>query len=215
MVDNVKRFCNNCQNKTDHTKLFKKENGGSEPYDDEYSISWSDTYILFECNGCHEIHLEKIFWFSEWDDVEKTNFPPRISRKTPKWINSVPKNQKELLEEIYLALAADCKQLAVMGARTLIDLFILDKIGDVGTFNDKMNQLKDKGFISLEQKDYLTAALDTGHAVIHRGFKPSDDIVNKVLDIIENLLINYSLKKIGKELKIITPKRKKRIKKNP
>lgn len=209
MSDIEKRFCNNCQNKTDHTKLLKKVIDGSKPHDDEYSIHWSDTFILFECNGCHEIHLEKIFWFSEWDDVETTNFPPRISRKTPKWINSVPKNQKELLEEIYIALAANCKQLAVMGARTLIDLFILDKIGDVGTFREKMNQLQNRGFISLEQKDYLTVALDTGHAVAHRGFQPSDDIVNKVLDIIENLLINYSLKEIGKELKEITPQRKK------
>ena len=48
----------------------------------------------------------------------------------------------------------------------------------------------------------------TGNAVVHRGFQPSDDIVNKVLDIIENLLITYSLKEIGKELKEITPKRK-------
>jgi hypothetical protein len=159
--------------------------------------------------------LEKIFWFSEWDKSEIKIFPPRISRKTPKWIDSVPKIQKELLEEIYIALAADCKQLAVMGARTLIDLFILDKIGDIGNFTVKMAELQKKGFISKEQNEYLAAALDTGHAVVHRGFKPSDDIVNKVLDIIENLLINYSLKKIGKELKGITPRRKKILTKKP
>jgi len=202
-----KRFCNNCQNKNDHTKLYTKEKKGSETFDQDILIYWSETYNLFECNGCHEIQLEKVFWFSEWEEVETTIFPPRISRKTPKWISSVPKNQKELLEEIYMAIAANCKQLAVMGARTLIDLFILDKIGDRGTFIEKITELQNKGFISLEQKEYLTAALDTGHAVAHRGFKPSDDIVNKILDIIENLLINYSLKVIGEELNDITPKR--------
>jgi len=207
MPDIETRFCNNCQNHTDHTKIYTKTINGCEPPEDDYQISWSDTYSLFECNGCHDIHLEKVSWFSEWDDVETTNYPPRVYRKTPKWIDSVPENQKKLLEEIYRSLAANCKQLAVMGARTLIDLFILDKIGDIGNFEQKMTELQQKGFISIEQKKYLTAALDTGHAVIHRGFQPSDDIVNKVLDIIENLLINYSLNEIGDELNEITPKR--------
>ncbi|MDD2624677.1 MAG: hypothetical protein PHQ02_07650 [Candidatus Riflebacteria bacterium] len=64
-----------------------------------------------------------------------------------------------------------------------------------------------KQFISSEQKQHLKAALDTGHAVIHRGFQPTDDIVNKVIDIIESLLINYSLNKNADELNEITPKR--------
>lgn len=202
------RYCNNCQHKTDHSVLSKNTIDGSEPYDEEYYLSWSNTYTLYECKGCHEVHMEKVFWFSEWDDVEKTVYPPRISRKTPKWIESVPKKQKELLEEIYIALAANCTNLAVMGARSLIDLFILDKIGDVGTFIQKMQKLEESGFISKEQKEYINAALDTGHAVVHRGFNPTDDDVNKVMDIIENLLINYSLKKAGKELEKVTPKRK-------
>jgi uncharacterized protein YutE (UPF0331/DUF86 family) len=208
MEEIVSRFCNNCQHKTDHTILSVNEIKGNEPYDEEYYVSWSNTYTLYECKGCHEVHMEKVFWFSEWDEVEKTIYPPRISRKTPKWIESVPKKQKELLEEIYIALAANCTNLAVMGARSLIDLFILDKIGDSGTFIQKMQKLEENGFISKEQKEYINAALDTGHAVVHRGFNPDDDVVNKVMDIIENLLINYSLKKAGKELKRVTPKRK-------
>jgi len=201
-------FCNKCQNYTDHTKIYtKKVNDGQEKIENDYQLSWSDTYSLFECNGCHDIHLEKVVWFSEWDDVETTNYPPRIYRKTPKWINSVTETQRKLLEEIYRSLAANCKQLAVMGARTLIDLFILDKIGDIGNFEQKMTELQNQQFISSEQKQHLKAALDAGHAVIHRGFQPTDDIVNKVIDIIESLLINYSLNKNADKLNEITPKR--------
>ena len=201
-------FCNKCQNYTDHTEIYtKKVNDGQEKIENDYQLSCSHTYSLFECNGCHDIHLEKVVCFSEWDDVETTNYPPRIYRKTPKWINSVPETQRKLLEEIYRSLAGNCKQLAVMGARTLIDLFILDKIGDIGSYKQKLTKLQEQQFISTEQKQHLTAALDAGHAVIHRGFQPTDDIVNKVIDIIESLLINYSLNKNADELNEITPKR--------
>jgi hypothetical protein len=214
-MENVKTvFCNNCQNKTDHSILFVKNYDGSEcineedPFEQRYYIRWSDTYSMLECNGCHEVHLEKTYYFSEADGVELQVYPPRIARKTPKWITSVPDNQAKLLREIYKALAADCPQLVTMGTRTLIDLFIVDKIGDIGTFDTKMRELESKGFISKIQNEYLSAALETGHAVIHRGFRPNDNVVGKVLDIIENLLINYSLEEVSEELKSVTPKKR-------
>lgn len=207
----IKTFCNNCLNKTDHIKLFSKLTRDEEPYDTEYRISWSNNYELFECCGCHEIHLINTFWFSEWNPGETVIniYPPRISRKLPKWINDIPEDQKALLREIYFALSANSKRLVVMGTRALLDLFINDKIGDIGGFDQKLNELTEKGLISENQKNILSTFLDTGHAVIHRGFYPDDEIVNQVLDIIENILANYSLDKYKNELDAIVPKRKK------
>jgi hypothetical protein len=202
-------FCNNCQNKTDHILLFSKELLGSEELAEDVYLNWSDTYKLYECNGCHEVQLEKIYWFSEWDGVETRYFPPRVYRKTPKWINDIPEKQKTLLKEVYIALAADCISLVLMGSRTLIDLFITDKIGDVGTFIEKLNRLEKNGFVSAVQKRFLSSALNAGNAVIHRGYKPTNEIVNQVLDIIEHLLISYSLEKKEKKIKKATPQRRK------
>ena len=100
-----------------------------------------------------------------------------------------------------------------MGARTLVDMAFLDKIGDAGTFKDKLKALEEQGFIGHRNREVLTAALDAGHAAAHRGHKYSTDQVNQVMDIVENLLqAIYILPHGAASLKMATPLRKTDVK---
>jgi hypothetical protein len=100
-----------------------------------------------------------------------------------------------------------------MGARTLVDMAILDKVGDVGTFEQKLKALEDQGFVSQRNREVLEAALDAGNAAAHRGHGFKAEEVNQVMDIVENLLqAIYVLESAAQKIKSVTPPRKKKTK---
>ena len=131
-----------------------------------------------------------------------------VSRHKPEWFYQIPGSMLSLFKEIYNSLAADTRALPMMGARALLDMVIVDKVGDVGTFNDKLKALESQGFISKKNRETLDAALDAGSAAAHRGYAPKLEEVHAVMDIVENLLqAIYVLDKIAVEIKKSTPAR--------
>jgi hypothetical protein len=113
----------------------------------------------------------------------------------------------ELLSEIYTALHLNSRRLALMGVRTIIDMFVLDKIGDVGTFQQKLQTLVDGGYLGSQQKDILNVALEAGNAAAHRGYKPSSEVLSHVIDVVESLLQSYALEKVSDSVKAKIPSR--------
>jgi len=64
------------------------------------------------------------------------------------------------------------------------------------------------GLVSDEGKETLAAAIEAGHAAMHRGFVANPGQLKVVIDIIENLLLNiYVLPKRSKHLKAGIPPR--------
>jgi hypothetical protein len=115
---------------------------------------------------------------------------------------------RSLLKEVYNSLNADNTALPLMGARALLDMLIVDKVGDVGIFAEKLKALESKGFISKKNREILEVALDAGSAAAHRGYRAKLDDVQAVMDIVENLLqATYVLDKVAVELKKSTPPR--------
>lgn len=208
--------CNKCGHETKHLLLVTRSQYGSAPYDENCDISWETVYDVFECCGCEEVTLRRRFYFSEWNsgDVEIIYYPPRIGRLLPPWKDSLPDDVAALLEEVYTALQADSRRLVMMGARTLIDMIMLNEIGDVGSFAEKLKKLETEGFLSAKNSEVLNAALDVGHAASHRGYCPSGKHVQIVMDIVENLLQATILQKVADDLKKATPQRKRAQKKN-
>jgi hypothetical protein len=114
-----------------------------------------------------------------------------------------------LIYEVYNALHSGGMCLAVMGARTLVDMAIMDKVGDVGSFEEKLEALEQKGFIGKQNRKILLAALEAGHATAHRGHEYTEAQVNQVMDIVENMLqAIYALESCAEQLKKVTPPRK-------
>jgi hypothetical protein len=207
--------CNKCGHETKHLTLLTRKQEGSDDVDfdgyHQHTISWVTFYDVFECCGCEDVSLRRRFHFSEWerDELETNYYPPRISRNFPKWKDELPRDIERLLEEVYVALHADSRVLAMMGARTLIDMVILDKVGDVGSFKKKLSELQSAGYLSDKNRLTLEAALEVGNAASHRGHRPTSKHVYTVMDIVENLMQSTILQSDTDDLKKATPKRSK------
>jgi hypothetical protein len=105
--------CNNCGPDRKHELIQSRKHYGS---DDHSDVSWQTASDMLECCACQEITLRHRFYFSEWEAnaVETTFYPPRIARRLPPWKDKLPLDMVSLLEEVYKALQADSKRLAMM-----------------------------------------------------------------------------------------------------
>jgi len=201
-----KIHCNKCGHETNNEVLLNRTSRGR---DDRYQIDWSTIYDVFECLGCEDVSLRRKHYFSEWGpgEHEEDFYPPRIARRLPKWKTDLSSDIEKLLEEVYTALQADSKSLAMMGARALIDMVIVDKVGDAGSFPKKLTALENAGYLSAKNRATLEAALDVGNAASHRGHRPKTRHVQQVMDIVENLLQSTLLQEVVDDLKDSTPSR--------
>jgi hypothetical protein len=207
----IKAPCNDCGRETKH---FVLKSHSTSVEDEEQGLSWHTRFDLLECCGCEFISLKRTFSFSEYERDQIEYFPPPISRREPNWgshfLLRAPSEVQELLSEVYSALHANQRSLATMGARALLDMVIVDKVGDVGRFDQKLDALEKSNFVSKGQREILETALEAGNAATHRGHRPSLEALNVVMDIVENVLQQiYVLPFAAEELKKKIPERKK------
>lgn len=104
---------------------------------------------------------------------------------------SVPVNDMwmiKLHEDIYSAVGIGAYTLAAMGVRAIIDFVVTSRARDEGRFTDKLCRLKDAGLLSDMQIGIFAAAFDAGSAAAHRGYSPSLQDVNVLLEAAESLL---------------------------
>ena len=206
---NIQRLhCNDCRRNTLHRLLKETHDEASEPYDEQYHIWWHIVHQMFECCGCKSVVVRRSHEFSEWDSPDVRFFPPPVSRHKPDWFYQIPTSLRSLLTEVYNSLDADTRALPLMGARAILDMIIVDKVGDFGNFAANLKELESQGFISQKNREILDAALDAGSAAAHRGYAPKLADVHAVMDIVENLLqAIYVLEKVALEIKKSTPAR--------
>lgn len=211
----VRAFCNKCGNETKHEVVMKRSTHGSEVVDPYhgFEISWSTTYSMLECMGCEEVLLKRSFWFSEGDGLEEEYYPPRVSRRRPTWFDDLPAEYSSLLSEIYSALHADSRSLAMMGLRTLIDLFMSRKLQDSPGFEAGLKALVKENYITTRSRNVIEAAVEAGHAAAHRAHKPTVNQLNAVMDIVENLIQHDLLSESAETLRKTIPARPPRVKK--
>lgn len=89
---------------------------------------------------------------------------------------------------MYSSLHSDCRRLAMMGSRALIDTLIKHGVGNCNGFASGLQRLQEDGFLSQRDRDVLQAALEAGHAATHRGHLPDVKEIHQVMDIVENVL---------------------------
>lgn len=210
----VRAHCNTCLHETKHSVLATKTSEGranafpDDPHD-LTEIDWRTTYSMLECCGCEDVTMKRSYHFSEWEGVQIDYYPPQVSRQLPNWHDGLPSEIESLLKEVYSALHSDNRRLALMGARALIDVYMNQKLGDIGGFEQKLKKLESEGLIGKQNREYLEAAIEAGHAAAHRGHRPAINEVNQVMDIVENVLHSYLLKYYAENIKAKTPKRSK------
>lgn len=207
-----KVHCNNCRRSTNHKVIAAVEEADSAAFEDGDVVRWTTGFEMLQCLGCCDVVLRRTFNPSPDDSDTKPvirYFPPHASRHVPKWYFYLPKDLVPLLFEVYRSLDAGSERLPLMGTRTLVDMVINDKVGDVGSFREKLQTLEKKGYISATGREVLETALDAGSAAAHRGHAASAEDLEAVMDIVENLLqAVYVLPARAKRLKGSTPPRK-------
>ncbi len=208
--------CNECEQETLHkvVTLIRK----SRDYDDDqYTVSVGSNWRILQCCGCQEVSMSRTDWCSEDDPQDPpvpAYFPPRVSRRKPDWLvrREAPSYQG-LLDEVYTALHADSRRLAMMGARAVIDKAMAKLVGDQGTFAQGIEALVNAGLIGTPERPLIEAAFDAGSATMHRGHQPTSDSLNTVIDIVERVVHAEVLAEKAKELAAATPPRPPRVKK--
>jgi hypothetical protein len=124
------------------------------------------------------------------DDIGDDYYPSPISRRRPNWfqVKGFPSDLSDLFVEVYKAIDGDQHRLAALGIRALLDQLMIEKVGDLPSFEEKLDAFQqDGGYISLIQRDAMHNALELGSAVMHRGFKPNQKELTTALDILEGV----------------------------
>jgi len=203
-----KAHCNECARETTHRTL---KSVSKDDFDS--TVAFTTTHRMIECCGCGCICMQRIIDASILDRPEVDQYPPRTSRRRDAICNctseSTPNEISHLLSEIYSALDSDNRRLATMGARAVLDLMIVDKVSDLGNFQQKLDALVAQDFITTKQRIFLDAALEIGNAAAHRAHIPTHIEINLLMNIVEGVLTQiYVLPEAGLKLKSKTPTRK-------
>jgi Domain of unknown function (DUF4145) len=206
----TRSHCNECGRPTRHHVLCAKQINDSTEAEGYGEIQWADKYELVECAGCESVSMRHTYWFEPTDDTVIKTYPPPVARRRPSWRTKLPRDIRQLLDEVYSALDANSRALATMGSRAVLDMVLVQQAGDVGSFGEKLKALEAAGVVGRKNRQVLEAALDAGSAAAHRGHHASSEDVNAVMDILENLLqAIYHLEGLAERLKERTPPRKK------
>jgi hypothetical protein len=143
-------------------------------------------------------------------------FPPLPLRTKPAWYTSLTEGYQTILDEVYQAIDNSLFFLSSTGVRTAIDQLITDKIGNAGNFKEKLDKLVANKIIDDAESVMLLAVIDAGSASAHRSYRPDQETINHMMDILEAIFYKLlvepekkrELEKKAEELRKTTPKRK-------
>lgn len=126
----------------------------------------------------------------------------------PAWYEQLDDNKKALLIEVVRTLGINLSALPSTGIRTLIEMVMVEKIGNEGTFANKLDRFANEDHISKKHSDLLSKVIDVGNASAHRGHFPSTAELSACLDVLNHLLeqiyvLNPKVDKVSES----TPKR--------
>ena len=214
------KFCTYCNSNTNQKLVFEtskwhtQEVAFKNEKDDLSESAWTIKNVkeeVFQCLGCERIHI----YYTEEVPNKDPNYEPltyqtpkKIERAQPSWIKDINLDYFEVLGEMYSNYNhSNFISFAIL-CRTLIDTILTDTLGDIGGFEKKMNQYKSDGHITNSQYDILNFLVNAGNASAHRAFKPSKEISESLLDIVEHTLKESVLNKKSKKYTDDIPARK-------
>jgi hypothetical protein len=166
--------------------------------DDEETGVWGETrYYILQCGGCRAVVFQEVSICSEDCEADGrpiqrvAHYPAPARRKRPEWFSlfNLEAGLYELLNETYNALDVDARVLSATGARTIFDRASkLLKIDPALSFKDKLEQLQSNGHISASERVHLDVLTNAGSAAAHRGWKPTAQLLNIVMTIVETFI---------------------------
>lgn len=116
-----------------------------------------------------------------------------VQHETPRpdWLGSLQEPLRQIMVEVYRGVDLNLRAITAMGIRAVVDMVLVDFVGDVGGFEKKLNQMVAKGFLTEMGRPHMLAAIEAGNAAAHRGHIPDRVDVLTLLRICENLLYEH------------------------
>lgn len=142
--------------------------------------------------------------------LRQNSIPIVDAAVVPDWTLQLPQEIQSLVREVYIAKSSNLPALCAMGIRSVIDVTSVAALGyDAGSFDVKLNKLRDRGHIAEIQRKHLSAVVDAGSAAAHRGFAPEPDAISTMLVAMQHLLnAHYLYAEKTEALVASTPPRK-------
>ena len=218
-IKTKKAYCYKCGTETNQVIQYVTSNFDTNAIyaaEKETEIGWvveKNDYVFSTCKGCDSHNLEITTYHIGPNEIErevnKNLLPGKSKKQVESWIFRLNKQYIELLSEVYAAFNNSGYRLAMMGLRTIVDIFIVENIGDKGTFKQKLQLLKAEGYVSNSQFELLDTSIEAGNASAHRGYKPSEEALISVIEVVEHLLKPLALQSKLSNLKDEIPQRNK------
>ncbi|HDY98785.1 MAG TPA: DUF4145 domain-containing protein [Pseudomonas sabulinigri] len=227
----VKEHCAQCGRSTRHMIVTSYDHRGSEDYDGgSFSIDWSSSHQVVQCQGCMSSSFRQVNWFSEdmhqigpdeWDDGERVTLYPKRSNNTRaiKEFWEVPNNLRRIYRESIDCFNNDSFTLTAAGLRALIEglcaeLGVIDgpktiakkdltqEVKRFSNLEGKISGLHEKGFLTEKSANLLHEHRFMGNAAVHELAHPSRDELALAIEIIEHTFDSiFEIPAKGDELK--------------
>ena len=193
-------FCDVCRTITRHKNLTSSENYAITLSAKDLITNTSENigsshwliYGLFRCVVClKNTVLVTQDCCTEYEGVygDVNVFPKPSERLTPEWHIRLDNDViSDLMIQSCKAFNEELYSLTLMGYRAIIDSWLADKVGNAGNFFMKLNKARGEGHIDDSQKSNLEVLVDAGHAAAHRGWKPTKEETQAVMDCVDCIL---------------------------
>jgi hypothetical protein len=224
MLGDIEReYCKRCDGGTNQEVIGYSHRFERDPYMEE-----SSQHIIHEmlrCRGCDTVIMR------EHREIEREDIPPSViyyadgtsseiyfkrlanelnRRNKPAWLGKeLPLLVQSLVNEIYSALDNGLFRLTAMGIRSMLENVMKERVGD-RPFKVLVDEFQKAGYLSTRQALSLDAIIEAGHATIHRGWEPTREDIDTLLDITESLIETvYLHEDRARELDKRVPRREK------
>lgn len=177
--------------------------------DDNYA--WCTTWFILVCRGCEHVFIQTHstnsedyydYYDEEGEHQREHNeviqyWPARSKRELPDWMTAggIEAEGDKIdrlsvsMRELYGALDSDLNMLAAIGIRTSFDI-AAELLGaeERLPFEKKLTFLVEHKIIREAERDHLAVLVDAGSASAHRGWKPTSEELNTLMETIESFI---------------------------
>ena len=158
-------------------------------------------------NPRNQIVSLESFYFSGVLD-ESIFFAENTPDRKPDWYDLLDDIQKALILEIDSAMSNKLEALPTIGLRTLLETIMVEKVGDCGSFFQKVKRFTEEGYVTPKMAEALIHVLDAGNASAHRAYFPSKDDLVTCVELVKHLIHGiYILRPRVEKVADNTPKR--------
>lgn len=168
-------------------------------------MSIHEEWFLLFCSACKEAYMVSEPSYSEYIPTDEhegevehhwegrtSQWPKPYIWDRPSWLPVLETRNPDLhslLKELYTALDADLRVLSGIGMRTVFECTAeMLGVDRAGSFSEKLKSLTSDQHIGGRERELLSNLTEAGNAAAHRGWSPSDDELQEMMNILTAFL---------------------------